>query len=428
MASTSRQATDTEMTPSEQKQLEDIKMKIKLAKNILEACEVEKHLRGLRYPINQEAYRFSGYVGSQYEGFFYDHDIQMSATRRRTLGVVLEIENNNNYSYTKLRKVIFDMYVNKRLLPTKSLLLHEMRNIAETHETEVLSNVLKLSGFVWTPLPNHRKCILVEKPELVAARFQYLKQMFKYRSENRPIVYLEEGNYNTSDVTYKLQPFNIFVIAATKNGVIDIDFVPVLDEDHNDYLEKFIEKIGHLLPSRCVIVLNERPHHVRKTVPTEFSSRKEMMDWLKDFKIPFEETMHSSELFALIQRFGNKFPSVKLRFEDVVKKFDAEVVYKPYIMLLNFFQSVNIVTGRQQRRLKNLLLCLIKDDTDWKGLEDDLISTERKMFEEDMKMEVIIDKLMTMAYDGKVGPDEVKQLPDSKYECSDNKMSDIIIL
>ena len=202
--------------------------------------------------------------------------------------------------------------------------------------------MLHTIGYVFRKTEDNRK-IVTERPEGLAARARFLRDIKRYRDDGCQIVYLDETWVNqnhcrsrawfpsdnllkVSDVPIGLPKLpnippgkgkRIVILCAgsSKLGFIpgtDMVFIGMHDE-YGDYHKEmntklFLPWFGDLvrvLEEPSVIVLDNASYHnclTEETKAPNFSVRKEVLrQWLKSHNIPYEGQHTKAELYEIIK-------------------------------------------------------------------------------------------------------------------------------
>lgn len=227
-----------------------------------------------------------------------------------------------------LRRYIINFYVTDKKVPT---LRRIHRKFAEENNyngsRESIRKVMRKIGFRWIKTKSNRK-LLMEKPDIQQKRLNYLRNLKRYREENRPVVYMDETYIHSSHTHKKSwsdntneglrQPVSkgqrlVIVNAGNENGFIPNAYLKFKSKTHKgDYhndmnfinYKKWIEEmLLPNLPPRSVIVIDNAPYHnVQIEKSPNMSSRKdEMKEWLRKRSIVFNDKMLKAELYEIIR-------------------------------------------------------------------------------------------------------------------------------
>lgn len=233
-----------------------------------------------------------------------------------------------------VRRLVYDFYITEKRLPTAKLLQIALKEkIDFTGSVSSVIKILKKLGFKWKRAQNNRR-LLIEKSEIREKRISYLQAIKKYRSENRPIVYMDESYVCTSHFANKVwsdgtsngvhTPISkgerlIIVHAGGENG-----FVPnalamwkagIKSGDYHDnmnntnYINWVKNQLVPNLQEKTVLVIDNANYHNKQIdkAPTSNSRKDEMIKWLTEKNIPFEDAMLKPQLYKIILENKTRF-------------------------------------------------------------------------------------------------------------------------
>lgn len=405
--------------------LRDFSTKLKIVRNIIEKCEDEyaKERSGKKDVTNEhesidKRVRFM----CQVDIYFIYQAIKIAGNQnwkmslQRWLTEMSQLENNSYEKYAKiLREPYVQGYVIQRTIPSEDIIRRYLRSKTNYRAVSWIG-CLKINGYTLRWLPKTKKGIIIEKPQQLNERLLYLKKITQYREEGRKIIYLEERitlKRLVLNDKYKFQnACTHTIILCNEDGVI-MNFGMVCRFYHESaatYFLNFIESNIDRLPPNCVVVLGDKGHHKQDVppLPTKFSSKKQMTDWLAYNEVDHNPDMHRAELCKLIDahKRDNK---VRYNVEDFLKCHGHSVVRRPFhCQYLNhfndFWKEVNDFVQNKEAKLQ--LSYIIKESMKeageiftpaiWKAKEREMIEEERRILREDLQVEEIIDRLCTM--------------------------------
>lgn len=103
-----------------------------------------------------------------------------------------------------VRRAVYEFYISEKRLPTAKLLQNSLRDKINFRGSEQsVRRILKKLGFSWKRSENNRR-ILIEKSEIREKRIAYLQSVKKFRSEGRPIVYMDESYVCSDHISGKM--------------------------------------------------------------------------------------------------------------------------------------------------------------------------------------------------------------------------------
>ncbi|CAG4965576.1 unnamed protein product [Parnassius apollo] len=231
---------------------------------------------------------------------------------------------------------------------------------------ETLRIILKESGYEWSKIDDNRKA-LVEKHDIQMLRFQYLRQLKKYRDEGRYIIYTDESYVHTthlqnmcwkpvkgvSAVQKKLSKGTrvIIVHAGGCEG-----FVPnaslvykanYTSGDYHDnmnldnYKKWLTTQLLPNLPVKAVIVVDNASYHnaLLEKAPNSNSNKQVMQTWLAEKNIQFDESMKKIELYDLILKNKDRFK--RFVIDELIQSKGFEILrLPPYHPELNPIENI----------------------------------------------------------------------------------------
>ena len=220
----------------------------------------------------------------------------------------------------------------RKELPTVSKVLRDCEENIDDYPgfgRTMMWKTLKKMGFRYSKRTTKRQ--LYERQDVIAARAEYLRTAREYRSQGRPIFYLDEtwcNQHHTvekvwqDDETGPKEPPSgkgkrlIILHAGSEHGwVPGADLVFVGKKDTRDYhgemnsahFEEWWEyQLLPNLPPAAVVVLDNAPYHNRRTdktkAPTSSTKKAEMIEWLASRGIAHNPASLKAELYQLVKR------------------------------------------------------------------------------------------------------------------------------
>ena len=320
------------------------------------------------------------------------------------------------------------MHIVKRQLPT-------LKNIHQQLKTDInfkggitsLRDIIIKMGFKWGKTQNNRN-LLVEKPEIVLKRISYLRSISNYRTEGRPIIYMDETyihstharSMNWSDSTNEgfKAPISkgsrfIIVHAGGVNGFVPNALLMFKSQqktgDYHDDMnfenyEKWLRE--HLipnLPARTVLVIDNAPYHnkVNNLTPMSNSRKQVMKDWLTEKGIQFTMPLLKPELYKLILLNKPRFKEYKI--DHLLKEFghtalrlppyhpDLNPIENIWALIKGYVASFNVdLTLASVKKLVEEKVADISVDQ-WKNLCEHAINVENNHWSTDIAIDTILD-------------------------------------
>lgn len=198
---------------------------------------------------------------------------------------------------------------------------------------------------------------------------------------------------------------HVFIAASPEIGVVNVSFAPIMEGTVkiDDWLENYV--YPHLDTS-SVLVYPENPDEYIRSIPRPEDTKKEMIDWLERHNISYRDDMLRADLYKLIKIYGK---AEKIcRRDEILQAKGIEVLRVPAgWSKLNFFQPVWLIpafqrafdTTRQEYLAKELFVNFLEsiNSDQWASYVARLKTTESSIFQKDMELEEVIDKIVTMS-------------------------------
>lgn len=260
-------------------------------------------------------------------------------TPKKTRKRAKPITELDDFDICVVRRTVYEFYITEKRLPTLQLLLIALREkINFSGSKESLRRILKDLGFRWKRAENNRR-VLIEQSDIREKRITYLQLIKRFRSEKRPIVYMDESYVLSSQLSSKVwsdsskhcihTPISkgeriIIVHAGGNEG-----FVPNAlamwkasskTGDYHDnmnstnYLQWVTNQLLPNLKPNTVLVIDNAGYHNTQVnkAPTSNSRKDEMIAWLIEREINFEESLLKPQLYRIIQQHKPRFQQYKL--------------------------------------------------------------------------------------------------------------------
>lgn len=301
--------------------------------------------------------------------------------------------------YERMRNIINYQYLNKLQIPTKSSILQEILNYRnkQLYTSDLLELDLYNLGYVWKRLPKSDKYIIVEDTKQVSNRMKYLHQMKEYRKTDRVLIHVER---TVAFPLQRSQNVEVIAIASPQLGFIDAKF-PTNEQS----LDFWLGNILHTIPQNSVFVIeqsNRSGVDFKRTgeLPTMHSKKSTMIEWLESYNIPCDSTMHRGELFALIEKHKVHCPPV-YKICEILKAAGHDVILRPpelantgfFTWILKpIFEDKNVTLPMFNIRVVTAMSVTSPDA--WILADRRMAAREQKIYEEDLKLEFFLDKLM----------------------------------
>lgn len=243
------------------------------------------------------------------------------------------------------------------------LRINETIGLPNFTRTTLHSLLRKHMGFEY--VKRSRNSALIERKEIIIWRRNYLKAIKKYRSESRPIYYMDETWINAEECTCNTwleklgtscrnvssKDFSTGPINPSRKGklliVVHIGGVDGFVEggllcfeskkninDYNDEMngEIFLKWLGNVLPrlkKNAVIIMDDAPHHSVKIdkAPTSSTRKTDIIKWLQDKGEIINKPMVIAELMSIVCRIKPLYE--KYVVDEFVKQHNMNVLRLP---------------------------------------------------------------------------------------------------
>ena len=242
---------------------------------------------------------------------------------------------------------------------------------------KTVSRLLKDMKFKF--MKRSRSAVLIERPDIIAWRHRYLRQIKLYRQANRKIYYLDETWVNAGhtvkkvwhDTTAEEQPRRawfaglttglkepsgkggriIVVHCGSEDGfVADAGLVYQAKKGVGDYHEEmdgprftrwFNEQLlPNVQPQSVIVMDNASYHSVRlEKIPTSSSLKAVIQQWLTSKNIPWQPDMLRAELLEIVKQ--NKHQHESYQIDHIAEQAGHTVLRLPaYHCELNPIENV----------------------------------------------------------------------------------------
>ncbi|XP_054260045.1 uncharacterized protein LOC128984729 [Macrosteles quadrilineatus] len=253
-----------------------------------------------------------------------------------------------------VRRTVYEFYITEKRLPTSKLLQNSLKEKLNFQGSQSsVRRILKKLGFSWKRTQNNRR-ILIEKSEIREKRITYLQSLKRFRSEGRPIVYMDESYVCSDHVSGKMWSDgsnNVLHTPVSKGERLIIvhaggeqGFVPnalamwKAGQKSGDYHDNMNNKnymqwvINQLIPNlnpNSVLVIDNAKYHNKQIdkAPTSNSKKEEMTKWLSEHNISYDPTMLKPQLYKLILQHKHRY--VKYVLDDILEREGHSVLRLP---------------------------------------------------------------------------------------------------
>lgn len=411
--------------------------------NIIEKCDEERVQKHLRIPLNKSTERAAEYTGVGYstiKKIRKEHKIRKENSPDRLLkspGKKRRIISRNilhvdDFDKCVIRNTIQDFYIQEKRVPTIPKLLTVIKEkINFPWGRKSLNRVVKSMGFRWRKCQSKRK-ILVERPDIIDWRANYLRKMKKYREEGREIVYVDE-TWVDSNLTHRrcwqsddvmgvqdnMNSGNRLIIlhAGGASGFLaGAELIYKAGSTTGDYhgqmnsgnFQKWV--VNQLMPNlqpNSVVVLDNAPYHCIQVdkAPSPYALKGDMIEWLRKKGVECNETMRKNDLYKLILPLKPKEKTYRI---DNMLSGSGHVVIRlpPYMCDLNAIElawskikrivrDTNVTGDLSLTKLRETTKNAIQEVTrqDWAGFCHHVANLEAEYWEKDGVVPDVIDQI-----------------------------------
>lgn len=229
---------------------------------------------------------------------------------------------------THIHEQLMNYYLIQNLVPSTKMLYRDLFEKIPGHvDIRTFRKYLANFGYIWIKLQYGFG--VIERPKVTFERYYYLRDITRYRKENRDIIYVDEAilaidtgeyydykRYNrlkraAGNAGKVLSHENLVKLtyAVGKAGIYALEQIDVSKCNNDEFSpvllkEWFRNKLLPVLPSSSVVVIKNGKHKVPK--PTLYSTKSEMLEWLDTNNIQYDEIMSKCDLLTLIDTYTNE--------------------------------------------------------------------------------------------------------------------------
>ncbi|XP_063370168.1 uncharacterized protein LOC134658416 [Cydia amplana] len=338
----------------------------------------------------------------------------------------------HNFEYNNIRKLLLENYTQLLEIPTGA------------------KDCLDYEGykkfFTFIQLPGTKASIIVEKPETVVERQRFLYTKMMYREQKKDIVYIGKINLilNQGKFSYRedtIEARTRYIIAASQTlGLLGYIYC---FGNSQEYMTNWIEeKLLPQLSEESVIIFQENVLSNDDDKLVSDLSKEDIINWLSANEVPHDPKMHRAELYNLVKTI-QKSRVKKLSPEELSFRAKGHITIRKKRCNLNnnFFDSfwsflvremnkamtvpVKTSANHHHHAINNTANIIVQNCPleYWKNLGNILLDKERDIYREDLEIEHVIDKLMTMVkneglpkeWDTNLKLDEYSRAAEQKY-------------
>ncbi|XP_061724768.1 uncharacterized protein LOC133530740 [Cydia pomonella] len=266
--------------------------------------------------------------------------------------------------------------------------------------------------YVWLRIA--KGYIVMERPSVTFERYYYLKDIMRYREENREIFYVDEIILTSSCNLYQLKKYNSLLKAANKAN-IDVSQSVLLkhiyavsktgvyavktfdDYTSSNFASWIIDDLIPLLPEKSVVVIQKYDQYddvIKK--PTLYSVKEDMIEWLERNNVPFEEDMSKCELMSLIDTYTSDINEYSL-IENSLKLKGHHLLRLPVCIedmtpAKHLFELLKLNSHKVRVNI-NLIIESVPQPT-LEEYDKNIADEERYTMEIDMRMDEVLDTVV----------------------------------
>lgn len=434
--------------------------------SVIKFCDNEADKGSMVIPVSHATKRASAITGVskssirriRTEGIQNNND-DFSSPKKRIVKSTIENVTLDKFDIDVIRRTVQEFYIREKKVPTVPKLLAILKEkINFPREKETLRKILHEIGFRWKKCRNKRK-IIMERNDIILSRTKYLRTMFQYRKEMRPLVFLDEtwvdSNLTVGKCWQSDEVFGVMQTGVASRRIIvlcaggDMGFIPnsnliykanCTTGDYHGQMNSRIfekwakEKLIPNLPKDAVIVIDNAPYHsVQLNKPPNTAQNKQnIMDWLASNNIPYSRNMRKVELLDLVKQ--NRPPTKTYKFDAMVSEHGFTALRLPpyhcdinpieYVWadVKNFIRKQNVTADIEMHKLLKLTELAIDNvtTTKWKNYCDHAKKLENEYWERDGLIEEVCDPLIIS-----LNEEDADETSDSEFASDDSSSSEV---
>lgn len=340
----------------------------------------------------------------------------------------------DSFTLGVIRRKVSQFYTVKKIIPS----LRKLRNELKAEDVidcshEYLRKIIREMGFRFVSCQSKRK-LIIERHDIMALRWRYIRDISKYRAERRPIIFLDETYVNQSHNVRKCWQSKeergatnaigkgarlIIVHAGSRDGFVNNGLLIFTSHSksgdyHGDmnavnFQKWATEKLLPNIPQNSVVVMDNAAYHSTQIdkKPTMSSLKGHMQEWLKRKDVTFEESARKCDLMTLINQ---QKVEKQYRIDEIIKAEGHTVLrLPPYHPDLNPIELVwGDIKGELARtaidsnleKKKEVLNSLFTNYSaeKWRKCDDHVIKNEEEYYRTDRVFDNEIDRLVFFRY------------------------------
>lgn len=238
---------------------------------------------------------------------------------------VCRVTNIDNFDENAIRRHIYAYYTRKEYPTRQKLLVSLSESDLFTGGATSLSIVLRKIGFKWKNFSGRK--VLMERGDIVAWRCRFFRELLSVDPEKiiwidetwvnvrhaRSVSWTDETRHGTMCVPTGKGGRLILLHAGSVNGFVPGGMLLFQSRRTVDYHEEmnaatfqdwFINRLLPNVSSGSVFILDNAPYHSVQLnkAPTTSTRKDEIVLWLKENNIHFEQNMRKAELLELVKK------------------------------------------------------------------------------------------------------------------------------
>lgn len=288
-------------------------------RNVLRVCKEEKESGKLTFPLSAALARTAALTGVS------TATVSRVARNKPQRKERFDKITLDDFDQGVVRRTVSELLTFHKVLPTVGKIRESLvQKIGYKGSKTHLRGILHQLGFTWRKCETNRT-VLIERPDIIASRIQYLRRLKLYREAGRPIVYTDETFihachtaqkcWRSEDTEMKI-PFNkgdrlIILHAGSRSGFVhDACLIFKAHSSEGDYhnemnaknfMKWLEEKLIPNLPKKTVLIMDNASYHnvQEDKCPTQATKKADIQNWLNRHNVPYASNLLKAELLQL---------------------------------------------------------------------------------------------------------------------------------
>ncbi|XP_061724747.1 uncharacterized protein LOC133530729 [Cydia pomonella] len=299
---------------------------------------------------------------------------------------------------------------------TKNLFSALYGKIPHYVDIRMFRKCLAKLGYVWLRI--FKGYIVMERPSVTFERYYYLKDIVRYREENRDIFYVAETVLTGLFNYYSFKEYNELmktavnarieiiqkgliknIYAVSKSGVYALKTI-----DHfttSNFANWVINELLPVLPEKSVVVIQKYEHHddvIKK--PTLFSIKSDIIAWLELNDVPYSEEMSKCELVDLVDAYTSESDEIS-KIENSLKLKGHELLRLPACIeemttSKHFFELIKLNASKVNVNHDQVLKMITESVSlqTFEKFDRHVADAEKDTLHADIKMDQVFDNVV----------------------------------